>query len=80
MLFEGQWIPVCYDGADKDNRRWSYQEAWVACRQLGYYGGRRKEYDGLSVENDFKAKDVRCNDGNAVNFMCKTFRFWGLPG
>ncbi len=60
VAYQGTQIPVCYDGGD-DDQYWTAQNAWVACRQLGYHGGRsiayESEHDGLIV------KDVRCGQG-----------------
>ncbi|XP_072031630.1 scavenger receptor cysteine-rich domain superfamily protein-like isoform X2 [Amphiura filiformis] len=63
MLYKGQWLPLCYDGVMSNDIEWNNQAAWVACRQLGYYGGRSKIYDGLSVNSSLKVMDVRCGDG-----------------
>ncbi|XP_072031641.1 scavenger receptor cysteine-rich domain superfamily protein-like [Amphiura filiformis] len=63
MLYKGLWLPLCYDGVMSNDIEWNNQAAWVACRQLGYYGGRSKIYDGLSVNSSLKVMDVRCGDG-----------------
>ena len=62
MSYKDQWIPVCNDGGQYDDS-WSFQAVWVACRQLGYYGGRPSYVNSLSIQTSFTVNDVRCGEG-----------------
>ena len=69
-----QWLAVCFEGAFAHlglDIIWNYQAAWVACRQLGYNGGRATVYDGFSVANGKRVNDINCEDGKffMVNLM-----------
>ncbi|XP_072021628.1 uncharacterized protein [Amphiura filiformis] len=59
LLYQNQWIAVC---------SWNSQAAWVACRQLGYYGG-RNAVRVLSDSSDSTVNNVRCGDGLFYNIQ-----------
>ncbi len=71
VSYRDNWIPVCfYGGGMRDQDYWfNNQAAWVACRYLGFYGGRRKRYQGVSVMNELTVNDIRCRNGKLCYSM-----------
>ncbi|XP_072045742.1 macrophage mannose receptor 1-like [Amphiura filiformis] len=62
VYYDGGWRVVCYDTDSDSDRKWSDRAAWVACRQLGYPGGRATSVTGYSNTGSRKFSDVRCED------------------
>ncbi|XP_072039610.1 neurotrypsin-like [Amphiura filiformis] len=64
VLTYKEWRPVCQNVVyGTDDTEWNHQAAWVACRQLGYQGGKATSYPGFSVHSERKVFDVQCGDG-----------------
>ncbi len=65
LLLDGKWRAVCRKGNDRSDQAWGSEEATVACRQLGYYGGWPTKMDDNPMVNLGKLSielvdDFRC--------------------
>ncbi|XP_072037180.1 uncharacterized protein [Amphiura filiformis] len=67
-----QWKDVCHDGDDRGDKDWSFKEAMVACRQLGYPGTAMKRKGGYGNGNSNNAIDAFECDGDELKLSTCT--------